>query len=383
MSSTLIVGTPEKATVFLMFGSGVIRTPPQLAETDTLIQDLIKAHPPTTDFKSVVKNLFGTILPLNNQSLAPIATEIGEFLSSQINLTVVDLSSHDINVQLFHEILGQLHLQQSIPKKLTMEEYWPLRDLLNNPIEHIQPLNDEMIADWKKTPGGDKKNRIYEDLFAAASHRFSDVQIVDMLAYCTIEVFKSDFWSITEDRLFKILKEYRNKLIDIVESMNDCVYSFLKLNLLSDEALTDPCLKTHPNIHQELCDRMKSKTGLVSKSRYSGYMAKDFLIVCVNKDETITFNGKKYSMISKLYTQQDCIELIHQYISIHSSFSTEYTKGKYIGIGSFLWLKYDGGKTYFIDINGRMSIDLNGFLTSTTVMTTGGNTCCIYAQHSD
>lgn len=380
MSSTLLVGPADRATVFLMFGSGVIRAPPQLSKTDTLIQELIKAHPPTVDLNSVAKNLLGAILPLNNQALVPISNEITELLSSQINLTVVDLTTYDINVKLFHEILVQLH--QNIQKKLTVDEYWPLRDLLNNHVKYIQPLNDEMIADWKKTPVGDKKNRIYEDLFAAASHRFTDVQIVDMLAYFTIEVFKSDFWSITEDRLFKILKAYRNKLIDIVESMNDCVYSFLKLNLLSNEALADPCLKFHPNIHQALCDRMKSKSDFESRPRYiSEGLGKDFLIVHGNNEATITFNGKKYSRISNLYTEQQCIELIYRYISTYSSFSgASYVPGRYIGVGAYDRLEHYG-KDSFIDSNGKMSINLKGFLTSKIIEEDNKINYCIYAQH--
>lgn len=380
----LIVGNPALANVYLMCAKGLIRAPSALNNNDTLIADLCARHKLDMDLKLHVHSVLSYTIPTFAPQIVNISSNISEHISSQSDFTIVDLTSYDIDVQKLHELLQSISTYEV--KKLTAEEYWPMRDLLIDHIKYVQPfkLDLTIVNAWKAAVQTNSKGiaLIYADLFANRCHKFTDAEILDTLI--TVghhEVFQSDHWSIPEDKVVEIMKKYVDQP-SIDPDLRQKIISYIRLELLINKILCDPILKTHPNIYEALCELAEDCKQLESGIRN---MHEDFLIVRHNTGELLYINGNKYIPIRTAYPNvKQCVKIIKNYIETYESFDFTYQMGNLIGTDPYYCIRdLSGDYIWFVNHNSKMSIDFQKYSNVDCFQEYRGNSSlCIYVKNN-
>lgn len=358
-SPTLFVGPPAQATVYLMLTRGCIVVPPVLSDSNTLIADLCQRNKIDFDFKTYLTNLVNVTLPLTEPRLSTISDKVGSRVSqNMVDMIFVDLTSYDVDINLFHRLLNSIH--QDAPIKLTIDEYWNMRSLLNDHLKYAQlgDIDDNFSNTLVSiiASGCNEKIEMYIDLIASNSHKLNINLLIKFIHNIGCDIFfQSNYLTVTEDKLVEIMKEYIKNTKDLglppVDERE--IFGYVRLELLSNKALTDPVLQFRPDMYLTLCERTVSGVQTVTKSRHMSalniYENKNFLIVRENTEEIVNINDITYTKLLNVYPDaKQCAQVIKKYINIHKSFEMKFSSNHdFIGVSSNKYIQYRNNTCHF------------------------------------
>ena len=215
--STIVLGEQSAATVFLILPAGLtIRCSEDFAQKNlsslleegdhALLDSLDKSIRTIIDFQ--LKNRSGTDYSFLTEGL-------NEDLSRALKASftrLIDLSKANIDPTLFSSLLSQRH-KQTLDKALSicdlkqiyqvLKEGW-LFDYLKDDL--VIPL---VITEWIDAILTQKKTVVefYETAIALKSADMSDEDLIRIIRATGLGALKSDFWTIGEDRLWKIVQK--------------------------------------------------------------------------------------------------------------------------------------------------------------------------------